>query len=82
MNMEQLLFRRQFFLSPQKITMFPSWISEDLPGGYHLTVHPDLNITRFKNENLEIILLGYILDPYSPMFIDLELIKKRITGVF
>jgi hypothetical protein len=62
--------------------MFPSWISEDLPGGYHLTVHPDLNITRFKNENLEIILLGYILDPYSPMFNDLEILNKRITGVF
>jgi hypothetical protein len=81
MNMDHLLFRRQFFLSPQPVSLFPSWKVEELPDGYHITAHPDLKITRFKSAIFDVTLLGYILDPQSPLQSDSEILEKKAASV-
>jgi hypothetical protein len=81
MNMDHLLFRRQFFLSPQHVSLFPSWKNEELPDGYHLTAHPDLKITRFKSAIIDVTLLGFILDPQSPEQGDYEILEKKAASV-
>lgn len=81
MNMDHLLFRRQFFLSPQHVSLFPSWKTEELPDGYQVTAHPDLKITRFKSAIIDVTLLGYILDPQSPEQSDSEILENKAATV-
>jgi hypothetical protein len=78
--MDHLLFRRQFFLSPKHVSLFPSWKTEELSNGYHLTAHPDLKITRFKSTIVDVTLLGYILDPQSPEKSDSEILEKKAVS--
>lgn len=75
MDTEHLLFRRQFIMGPQRIVPFSNWRTEVLPGGYYVSAHPDLKISKINyNENC-IVLLGYILDPLSPDSTDEELLE-------
>jgi len=77
-DQERLLFRRQFVLGPRFLDGFPSWTRIDLPSGLHLTVHPDLPISRASGSDDSITLLGYILDPYHPEDRDADIIQRLL----
>jgi hypothetical protein len=81
MNIDHLIFRRQFFMGPEQVSLFPNWIVANLPSGYYLTLHPDLQITRFNSNDIDITLLGYILDPESPGSNNTQILEKKITKV-
>ena len=53
--MENLLFRRQFVLSPQEIDNRPSWNKYEIHNGYFLYAHPDVVQTEYGENNKKII---------------------------
>jgi hypothetical protein len=60
---QDLLYRRQFFfgLNPfggEKWRTFP------MPGGFYLSTHPELKVTRLERGAYQAALLGFMLDPY------------------
>jgi len=66
MDIDKLLFRRQFILSSVQIDKFYSWNEKEVAGKYFLRSHPDLELTQVKKENIELTLLGFFIDPYFP----------------
>lgn len=62
---EHLLFRRQYLFGPT-VEARPNWLKQPMPNGNLLTVHPDLELTTYKGQRYEFVLLGYILDPLNP----------------
>lgn len=67
--MEDLLFRRQFILTSEKIQSKSSWIVSKLNKFYkdcYIYSHPDLELSYISDELVELFLLGYILDPFHP----------------
>ena len=65
-NKEQLHFRRQFFFTNKEIKPFKDWLEVKVMFKNNestLIHHPDLEYTS-NNGTLNIILLGYILDPF------------------
>ena len=67
--MNYLKFRRQFVLSVSAINVENNWRTITLKktdNPFNLYVHPDLDLYEVENENYQLILLGYILDPFAP----------------
>lgn len=62
-ELERLLFRRQFLMSPDDVTGFPGWSRRTIAGKYRLVAHPDLQVTHVEAGGKSITLLGYMLDP-------------------
>lgn len=69
--MNRLKYRRQFLLINKVISIFDGWgklsiINQQID--YYIYYHPDLFIYHGTNDNFELILLGYILDPENPEY--------------
>jgi hypothetical protein len=67
--MKNLTFRRQFILCNKDLNIIQNWKLINLsrnPGNYKLYIHPDLEMVQVTNDRFELILLGYIIDPYKP----------------
>lgn len=64
MKADRYLYRRQFIISPQKISGFHHWHNSELPGGSYIYVHPDLYCMVARRNREFIALMGYILDPF------------------
>jgi hypothetical protein len=81
--MNNLLYRRQFILSNKEINTDQSWkkikLSKISPD-FFLQVHPDLEITRVDRDSAQVILLGYVIDPYQPK-LSTEDIVKELAGL-
>lgn len=65
MELDKLLFRRQFISGPDG-NLFPQWDHASMPDGSTLSAHPDLQLTDYHGKHFRFVLLGYILDPYHP----------------
>lgn len=72
----KLLYRRQFILSTENIQCFEGWKQIRLNRGINLSVHPDLGLTEARHGKIRLILLGYILDPFSPDMSDQEILNE------
>src|SRR4030065_1222754 len=77
-TLENLLFRRQFFLGRNFIDVFASLKKIKLNESMFLTVHSDLEITQAVKGEKSIILLGYVLDPYNPKSKNSDIIEDLI----
>lgn len=64
--MNRLKFRRQFAFGSTPFHGFDEWNKTVISNGYYLTVHPDLELTQIRLEGRELILIGYIIDPFHP----------------
>ncbi len=77
--MENLKFRRQYIFANKEIKAPREWnrlkIQRDSVK-WHLYGHPDLEINHAKKKNLELLLLGYFIDPENPELTNSELLKK------
>jgi len=78
MNEEKYLFRRQFVLGPERMSIFPHWKSLQVENGLYLASHPDLTVCSSTYKSNTIILLGYILDPYNPYWSDEDIITNIV----
>ncbi len=77
--MNNLLYRRQFILCNKEINADPEWKQIKLgknQGNFLLHIHPDLGFTQVINDRFELILLGYIIDPYEPDSSDSDILDK------
>lgn len=63
--MDDLRFRRQYLFSPQKSPALEHWRMLELKD-YYLYVHPDCEIGRICRNNLDLVLIGNIVDPKLP----------------
>lgn len=74
-DLERLLFRRQFLLGPTTFTPNQHWSSIPLDHELHLSVHADLPFCSASEEGRTVTLIGHAIDPYQP-----EATESVITG--
>ncbi len=77
---DNLLYRRQFFFAPRYIQDLPNWNKVQVNEQYFLTIHPDLEFIHIKKNNVEIISLGFILDPLNPKFSDEDIVNNLLNN--
>ncbi|PFP72647.1 hypothetical protein COJ99_07285 [Bacillus cereus] len=65
-NNENLIYRRQFLLGSETMTIRKGWKKIRLNNEYCVTAHPDLSVTQVSSNNIQLTLLGYLFDPYCP----------------
>lgn len=73
--MKKLKFRRQFLLSPIQTKELLEW-NQNILGSHFLYTHPDLLITKAKQKDKEVILLGHVLDPKNHELSIKDIINK------
>lgn len=78
---DKLLFRRQFILSSQEFEPFEQWNHIELDHGFFLSAHPDLALTVVKNNKFKLILLGFILDPFSPEMSNRDILDDLVSRI-
>jgi hypothetical protein len=66
LDVEQLLFRRQYVLGPRPYERFASWKRVAIRPDVHLTAHPDLHVQQVVAGGKSLTLLGFILDSRDP----------------
>lgn len=66
MQTQKYLYRRQYVLGPPASAGCIPGHSIAVADGYHLTSHPDLEVTKASAGGNWLVLLGYLLDPYAP----------------
>lgn len=79
--MNPLLFRRQFLLTTKQIQVDASWKKTKLKKfkrNCTLYSHPDLEVTTASSTDVEILLLGYILDPHNPDFLNQDIVNTLL----
>jgi len=64
MDSTLLRYRRQFLLSSEPIDGYPGWQSGRVAGKFFLMAHPELKFTQVRNPDIELTLLGFIIDPH------------------
>ena len=81
MNDERLLFRRKFLAAPKAIDheIVNQWDKADW-NGYHLYIHPDLARAFAKAKGLDVVLLGYALDPDNPGFSNADVLNHALSN--
>ncbi len=79
MEGEILVFRRQFLMGPRRSVQRNGWKMIELPEGYFVCAHPDLKLTKSQKGNDCIVLLGYVLDPCSPLATDGEIVEAFLS---
>jgi hypothetical protein len=63
---KDLIFSRQFLLGPRPFAYTDQWKITSLAKGIILSTHPKLDLEIKTNDNVTIVLLGYIIDPFNP----------------
>lgn len=77
----KLLYRRQFILSNQNPGYFNEWQLKHLNFGFTLSAHPDLELTESVKDKMKLILLGYMLDPFSPEMSNQDILDELILNI-
>lgn len=67
---DNLLFRRQYFISDSEVDDFPAWQLSKIDNDNYLYAHPDLKVTTIELVNGKLYILGDFFhpdsEPYSP----------------
>ncbi len=80
--MNNLIFRRQFVLSNKEVNIDKTWQKKKLARikrDFYLDSHPDLPIEQFANERFELVLCGYMIDPFNPEKSSLDILKDMAS---
>jgi hypothetical protein len=88
MTDSNLLFRRQFLLTPDTCASLSHWQHQRV-GQFHLYAHPDVQLTTATSTaaNATVALVGYIIDPNHPersngdVLNDIATIAGSVDGV-
>ncbi len=76
---DYLLYRRQFFFGPRYMENLNNWVKVPV-GVNYLTIHPDLELTQAKNKQIELFLLGFILDANNPSFTNKDILNHLLNN--
>jgi hypothetical protein len=80
--MHPLIFRRQFVLSNKELDIPTNWLKTILETArqkFWLNVHPDLAIEQIKQDDRQVIVLGYVLDPFHPEKSSLDITREMAS---
>jgi hypothetical protein len=80
MDINRLRYRRQFLLCRSRITALSDWNLTLLKEGLCLYTHPDLDCIRKEYKQVEICLLGYLVDPRYPERSNEDILSDIITN--
>lgn len=82
MTYENLLFRRQFLLTPNKCASLNHWQHKSF-GIYQLYAHPDieLNVIEAGNKNIKMALLGFMISPNHPEWSNIQILNEIINTI-
>lgn len=75
----ELLYRRQFILSRDRIVELKNWQRKDLHP-YKLYVHPDVQVTEVSDDTKTLILIGYLFDPQHYQSSNYDIMQKVLAG--
>ncbi len=78
---EHLLYRRQFVLGPDFLEKLPSWQKAKIGNNFFLQAHSDLELTQVKRDNVELTLLGYLIDPDNPEFNNQDILESILSCI-
>lgn len=78
--MENLLYRRQFVLSPEEVNNRTTWNKYELNNSFFLYAHPDLVQTEYGENHKKIILLGDLYDPINTGFNNQDIVSRLIKN--
>jgi hypothetical protein len=78
--LEKYLFRRQFILSSNSKFSFDGWANLKLSKGIYLSVHPDLYMTQSSFGDIQLTLLGFVVNPFEPMKSNLEILDDLVEN--
>jgi hypothetical protein len=76
LDVERLLFRRQYVLGPRPYERFASWKRVTIRQDVFLTAHPDLHIRQIIAGGKSLTLLGFILDSRDPKSDDATVLER------
>lgn len=79
LNLEQLLFRRQFLLGPRRYTPNQFWSHFQLKQDLFLSVHNDLPVTSVSKERFDLFLIGLAIDPNHPHHTEADILDALVT---
>lgn len=81
---DDLVGHNQFLLGPEPSVHSGGWPTVRVAAEYHLTVHPDLNLTQIGADGISLTLIGFMLNPHDPEATDSdvlqEVLKRLSTG--
>ena len=80
-TLDELLFRRQFILSTDAGHALDGGQQILIGGCYHLSAHPDLELTHIEQAGKSLTLLGFALDPDDPEAGNEEILRRLIVRV-
>ncbi|KMQ52627.1 hypothetical protein CHISP_0396 [Chitinispirillum alkaliphilum] len=82
MEMESLLFRRQYILGPEYVEWLKGWNRTEITPELFLTSHPDLPVITFRDGSKVIAVLGFVLDPLYPERNDEQILRSMSSQMF
>jgi hypothetical protein len=77
-NLERLLFRRQFLLGPKPFAPTQYWSCIQLPHGLQLSIHDDLPFVSESHEEVTATLIGIAIDPHNPQHTESDILHSLI----
>jgi hypothetical protein len=73
--MKNLIYRNQYIITNTSVNIFERWISlHSKDKTLNIYLHPDLPYAYSKNEEVEVFLLGYILDAVNPHYSNSDIV--------
>lgn len=78
-DIERLLFRRQFLLGPRNFTPNRHWSCTQLQHGLHLSAHADLPCYSVADQAITVTLVGHVIDPHQPQADESEILGSLIA---
>lgn len=81
MKYHNLLFRRQFLLTPNRCNSLSHWQHQSL-GQLHLYAHPDIELSVFGTAHgtVNMALIGYMIHPDSPKRSNIQILNDIATS--
>lgn len=79
-DLERLLFRRQFLLGPHAFAPNQYWSCVQLPRDLRLSIHVDLPFTSISKEDVTLTLIGYAIDPNHPLITERDIASALISN--
>lgn len=80
-NYNLLTYRRQFLLGSNNIQTPEKWTKTKVGKDFYLIAHPDLSVIQIDSYNVQLTLIGYIIDPFNPKSTNDEILKKICDSV-
>jgi hypothetical protein len=74
-------FRRQFILSSNPRFTIEGWNNLELNKKIYLSAHPEIEICQSSSGTIQIILIGFLINPFDPLKTNQEILESIANGM-